>query len=264
MATNSEDEYDHPIEGVMYVPENVPGKGCDERLFEESLMGCGCANNCAENSCSCVGSRGLAYDLANGDLVSFDRPVLECHERCKCPPDVCHNRAVQKGPVLGLEVKRVGDKGWGLFCSSDLRAGQFVCCYAGEVIGESEASDRLKRQDERGEMNYIIFADERRSGDGRLMCRTIVDPTAIGNLGRYANHSCGPNMSMHTVRTSHPVPHLSLFANRSIAAGEELTFDYGDGQIDTREEDSTKKNCLCGSTSCRGYLPFSPNLTKLS
>ena len=42
-------------------------------------------------------------------------------------------------------------------------------------------------------------------------------PLALGNIGRYLNHSCDPNLVMVPVRTSSAVPHLALFAARDIA-----------------------------------------------
>ena len=42
--------------------------------------------------------------------------------------------------------------------------------------------------------------------------------TFVGNIGRYANHSCAPNLTMHPVRSElASVPHLALFANRQDA-----------------------------------------------
>ena len=43
----------------------------------------------------------------------------------------------------------------------------------------------------------------------------IIPQTFVGNIGRYANHSCAPNLTMHPVRSElASVPHLALFANR--------------------------------------------------
>ena len=44
---------------------------------------------------------------------------------------------MQGGPLAGLPVVSVQGKGRGLVTTSPLIAGQFVCEYAGEVIGES-------------------------------------------------------------------------------------------------------------------------------
>ena len=49
----------------------------------------------------------------------------------------CGLRLVQGGPLAGLSVVSVPGKGRGLVTTSPLMSGQFVCEYAGEVIGES-------------------------------------------------------------------------------------------------------------------------------
>ena len=84
---------------------------------------------------------------------------------------------MQGGPLAGLPVVSVPGKGRGLVTTSPLMSGQFVCEYAGEVIGESshwlifvtsdwpmsgsgeeEAGRRLARQEREGRDNYILVA----------------------------------------------------------------------------------------------------------
>ena len=81
----------------------------------------------------------------------------------------------------------------------------------------------------------------------------------MGNIGRYANHSCNPNLTMHPVRSElASVPHLALFANRAIAKGEELCFDYGNAGSSANDTDVNNVNqtpCKCGAKNCRKYLP---------
>ena len=43
-------------------------------------------------------------------------------------------------------------------------------------------------------------------GAGGRLTRTIVDPTVLGNIGRYLNHSCCPNLAMLPVRVDCMVP----------------------------------------------------------
>src|SRR6266849_3837348 len=57
----------------------------------------------------------------------------------------------------------------------------------------------------------------------------------------YMNHSCAPNCG---VRGS-----VVVVARRSIAPGEELTFDYG-----TTDSDRWTLDCACGATTCRGRM----------
>ena len=53
---------------------------------------------------------------------------------------------VQLGPQPGLVVEEREGKGRGLVTSCSLGEGQFVCEYAGEVIGEEVARSRTSRQ----------------------------------------------------------------------------------------------------------------------
>ena len=118
---------------------------------------------------------------------------------------------------------------------------------------------------------------------------TIIDPAYIGNVGRFANHSCSPNCCLRIVHVNTSVAHVALFARRPLASLEEITFDYGDGednddddgvceQEDQTADGATKLGqsaerqkhyaqtaeaagedrtiCLCASKHCRGYLPF--------
>ena len=57
-------------------------------------------------------------------------------------------------------------------------------------------------------------------------------------------------------------------AKRDVAEGEELTYDYADasgigrdsqGQ-DIGEAGEGLTKCLCGASSCRGWMPFDPDL----
>lgn len=114
-----------------------------------------------------------------------------------------------------------GGRGFGLFACEDVKKLTFVCEYAGEVVGVSEAGRRLGSGD--GGMNYLIVLREHCATGVVLTC---VDPRCMGNVGRFANHSCDPNLLMVPVRVDNSIPRLALFARRDITAGEELTFDY--------------------------------------
>ena len=80
----------------------------------------------------------------------------------------------------------------------------------------------------------------------------------IGNIGRYLNHSCDPNLVMVPVRSDCLVPHLALFTSRMVEAGQELCYDYGAGDHgdDSVATGTDRTNCLCKSHCCRNYLPL--------
>ena len=150
-----------------------------------------------------------------------------------------------------------------------LTEGQFVCEYAGEVLGREVAKARALRQTAEGKANYILVLREH--AGGTEVARTIVDPTVIGNIGRYLNHSCAPNLTMLPIRVDSTVPRLALFASRDILEGEELCFDYGSpegraedgGEVQKEVEDKNgppRCACNCGAVNCRGLLPYDPEL----
>ena len=66
---------------------------------------------------------------------AVNRPVLECNSNCSCEPARCTNRIVQLGPNHSLQVVETRSKGLGVITKTRLRSGEFVCEYAGEIIG---------------------------------------------------------------------------------------------------------------------------------
>jgi histone-lysine N-methyltransferase SETMAR len=256
---DDDDDYEHPDPLLAYAPQNVPGRGCDGDLFDEVLGdGCRCSKNChTTDDCACIRrSLGPTYDEGNGAFTKLGtaKPVMECNSGCGCDAGKCSNRVVQLGPVKGLEIRESAGKGLGLFAPKcGFARGGFVCEYAGEVIGAEDAAARQQKKPE-ASMNYILHVNENTS---TTTITTIVDPTAVGNVGRYINHSCDPNLTMHPVRTETAVPHMALFANRSIPSGEELTFDYGAADAESAQDDSGGlTGCMCGAQSCRKFLPL--------
>ena len=66
-----------------------------------------------------------------------------------------------------------------------------------------------------------------------------IDAEKQGNMARFFNHSCQPNLSFTTTLSIHSKPILVLYALKDIEIGEKLTFSYGD-------KDSMGFECLCG------------------
>jgi hypothetical protein len=82
----------------------------------------------------------------------------------------------------------------------------------------------------------------------------IMDAKSVGNLGRYLNHSCDPNVFVQNVFVdTHDLrfPWVAFFALHHIKAGTELTWDYNYtvGSV----VDKTLY-CYCGAAECRGRL----------
>lgn len=186
---------------------------------------------------------GLNYDsqtslLREKVLGSISQPVFECNRQCMCH-HTCPNRLVQNGPQFKLKLAHVGMRGFGLFAGEDIPRLAFVCEYAGEVVGVGEASRGLQKAI--GGINYLIVLREHCASEVILTC---IDPRHFGNIGRFINHSCDPNLLMVSVRVNHNVPRLALFARRDIQSNEELTFDYsGKSSLGTCKQ--VDSECMC-------------------
>lgn len=260
---------------LQYSPDNVQGPGCTVDPTEVTLPGCSChSRSCFPGSCPCLQTCGQAYD-ASGKLLnlvrtdSYSSPLFECNALCTCS-DACSNRVVQRGLRLKLEVFSAEKKGMGLRTLETIPHGTFVCEYAGEVISCEEARRRQLAQKSM-DHNYIIAVREH-AGTGSTT-ETFVDPATVGNVGRFINHSCQPNLVMLPVRVHSLVPRLALFASRNIDAQEELTFDYSGGyhnqtpeeMLSTQSDAASqvsgtcglmRKECHCGAKNCAQSLPL--------
>jgi SET domain-containing protein len=91
----------------------------------------------------------------------------------------------------------------------------------------------------------------------------VIDASQMGNIARFFNHSCNPNMATYSVfiDTDDSYRHeLAFFTTRAIQAGEELTFDYGGFKGGSRPKSASGNNglepCRCGAANCRGTLPL--------
>ncbi|XP_046617566.1 histone-lysine N-methyltransferase eggless isoform X1 [Neodiprion virginianus] len=82
----------------------------------------------------------------------------------------------------------------------------------------------------------------------------IMDAKTTGNIGRYLNHSCDPNVFVQNVFVdTHDVrfPWVAFFALNYIRSGQELTWNYN---YDVGSIPGKVIICRCGSSNCRGRL----------
>ncbi|CAD6230427.1 GSCOCG00006752001-RA-CDS [Cotesia congregata] len=248
------DEYEHPILNVMYVSNNIPGKGIDIDEFEsEFTVGCTCKSECTEN-CYCMKEEvNYINNLFNEDKSS--KLILECNSMCLCLNN-CKNRLIQHGPIDCLKIIHSELKGLGLSTSKVIEKNKFICEYAGEIIGIDEAKRRTEDNRINKQMNYILIVSEH---IGNKKLTTCIDPKYFGNIGRYCNHSCTPNAKLIPVRVNNLIPHLCLFAIKDIQVDEEITFNYS-GDVDTSIKNISETPCLCKSSNCIGFFFFSVHL----
>jgi SET domain-containing protein len=128
--------------------------------------------------------------------------------------------ARRRSPIAGL----------GVVALQRIARDRRIIHYAGALISHEE-SDRRERRHLR---------------DGRIWCFTVNkdwvrDASVGGNLARFVNHACEPNCYTQVVGRT-----IWIRAARSIAPGEELTYDYSTGG-------AAKIRCRC-RPGCRRIL----------
>src|SRR5271168_3151816 len=151
----------------------------------------------------------------------------------------------------------------------DIKRGQYIDKYVGEIITSEEADRRRAESDVAQRKDVYLFALDKFSDpdsmDPRLSGPPFeVDGEFFSGPTRFINHSCDPNLRSFARVGDHADKHihdLALFAIKDVPAGEELTFDYVDGEetdlVEDSHDPSKKKDmtkCLCGSKNCRGFL----------
>lgn len=254
---------------MQYTPDHVAGPGTDVDPTQITFPGCICLRTpCLPGTCSCL-RHGENYDDNSrlrdiGSEGKCAKPVFECNVLCQCG-DHCRNRVVQQGLQFQLQVFKTDKKGWGLRTLELIPKGRFVCEYAGEVLGYAEVQRRIQLQTVH-DPNYIIAIREH-VYNGQVM-ETFVDPAYIGNIGRFLNHSCEPNLLMIPVRVDSMVPKLALFAAKDILPEEELSYDYSGRFLNLMDSEDKerldhgkiRKPCYCGAKSCTAFLPYDSSL----
>ncbi|PKI41169.1 hypothetical protein CRG98_038454 [Punica granatum] len=86
-----------------------------------------------------------------------------------------------------------------------------------------------------------------------------IDAGPSGNIARFINHSCGPNLYVQCVLSSHhdlKLARVVLFAADNIPPLQELTYDYGYVLDSVFGPDGKVKRvpCYCGAADCRKRL----------
>ena len=130
--------------------------------------------------------------------------------------------------------------GKGVFALQDIAEGEDLIEYIGEVISWAEAERRHPHDPQNPNHTFYFHIDEDH----------VIDGLHGGNASRWINHACAPNCE-----ADERGGRVFIRALRSIAAGEELSFDYG-LIIDERYTAKLKAEyaCWCGADECRGTM----------
>ena len=145
------------------------------------------------------------------------------------------------GRETNVRFERSNIHGWGVFLDIDIRQGEMIIEYRGELIGNAMAEKREKEYEaSKIGSDYMFRIDE----------YTVCDASKQGNVARFINASCTPNCHPKIISLD-GTKRVVLYAKRDIRAGEELSYDY---KFDLEYDPAKRIPCICGSPDCRGFL----------
>ncbi|XP_041481439.1 histone-lysine N-methyltransferase EHMT2-like isoform X2 [Lytechinus variegatus] len=226
----------------LYVKDNCETSRLNIDRSIKHMQGCSCADDCFSEACACSRSSVRCWYDKDGRLMpdfNYQEPpmIFECNRSCRCWTN-CRNRVVQKGLRKHMQVFRSPAMGWAVRVMQDVPRGSFICEYAGELLSDADAD---QRQDD----SYLFDLDNR---EGDVYC---IDARFYGNVSRFINHRCDPNIVPVRVYIEHQdlrFPRIAFFASKDIRAYEELGFDYGDKFWAIKSKFFV---CGCGASICK-------------
>lgn len=184
------------------------------------------------------------YDVSDPDSACGDGCLnvltsTECTPGY-CPCDTyCRNQRFQKSENAKSKLFKTEGRGWGLLADEDIKAGQFIIEYCGEVISCKEAKRRSHAYERQGLLDAYIIS---------LNASESIDATKKGSLARFINHSCFPNCETRKWTVLGEI-RVGIFAKQDIPLGTELAYNYN-----FEWYGGAKVRCLCGALCCSGFL----------
>ena len=153
----------------------------------------------------------------------------------------------------------------------DFKVKQEEVLFGTEEVGESSRAAPSQSAEQNSEVwaGYNLERSTSTTPVEYTLQSYSLDSKDMGNVTRFSNHSCDPNLDIYSVVTgSQEIFTLALFANRYIEAGSELTFSYsGNTGLERAKEmkkqlkrkgakgsdDTELFRCKCGTRKCVGY-----------
>lgn len=275
-ATNLVDDPPVAPTGFIYCKSNQVAKSVK---LPKNAIGCDCKGSCTDSRrCACAKLNGSDFPYVNhkgSRLIEPKAIVFECGPNCGCGLN-CINRASQGGIKYRLEVFRTPKKGWGVRSWDYIPAGAPVCEYIGVLMRTDEVDtthenfymfdidclETMKGLDGREKRFVDVSLPEHLKKDDNhhdTSPEFCIDAGTKGNITRFINHSCEPNLFVQCVLNSHHDLRLArvvLFASDSIPPLQELTYDYGYILDSVKGPDGKPKQvaCYCGAENCRKRL----------
>ncbi|CAM9276571.1 unnamed protein product, partial [Ectocarpus fasciculatus] len=127
--------------------------------------------------------------------------------------------------------------------------GDLQACIADDSVSDAYTTRKKQIRDARAALMERAMTEAETKNNTYTL-----DANHFGNVARFLNHSCTPNVEKVTVFCDSQdvrLPRVALFTSQVVPAGEELCYDYGyfQGNVEGKH-----RKCLCGSEKCRGNM----------
>lgn len=171
----------------------------------------------------------------------FSRPIWSIKHRDLSPTAKNHYLCLF-WTQAAVSVKKTARTGYGLFADEAIPKDYRVMEYCGERILMGD--DSVRRD---------MYKAELITGDymALLSDEVVLDATFVGNISRYINHSCKPNIGLELITLEDSTYNvLWLYTLCPVTAGTQLCMSYGF----SRNDDDEFIPCLCRERKCTGWL----------
>ncbi|GMR34280.1 hypothetical protein PMAYCL1PPCAC_04475, partial [Pristionchus mayeri] len=247
-ALAKSNEFSH-MRCKLDVCEEDEGESCDSALLNRRGRG--------HRKCACK----IVKKVTKDEKI-VDKCPVECTNECECDPEQCGNRVIQRGRQIALLIFKDWRKSWTCLVVTNIKKGDFVGEYTGEVMTTNE-SERRDNHAYYMEMPNVREIDDPDQKMGRKTHKKlIIDGFRYGNETRFISHSCEPNLELvnaYVERAGGWFCRMVFIAKQDIEIGEELTFDYFP-KIKFDEErghfNPFFDKCECGSKRCKFIGPL--------
>ena len=150
-------------------------------------------------------------------------------------------------PKKKIEARLSTIHGNGVFATEAIKKGERIVRYKGKLRTHEEVDEEYGEDDENGHTFLFTLNDD-----------YVIDANVDGNIARWINHSCAPNCEAVLEENAKGKPHkdkVYIEAIRDIAAGEELSYNYGI-VLSEPHTPAMKKlwACRCGAPKCTGTM----------
>ena len=156
-----------------------------------------------------------------------------------------------------IERRESDIHGSGVFAKKKIKKGEPIVQYKGKLITHEEADETHYGDVTTGHTFLFTLNDT-----------YVIDANVDGNIARWINHSCQPNCEAvieENGKGKRQKDKIFIQAIRDIAAGEELTYNYGI-VLDEPHTAKLKKlwACRCGAKRCTGTMLQPKRKTRVS